>query len=84
MSVGKRIKERREALGLSQTDLARLTGYADKTGISKIETGDRCLNVEKIRAFAEALDVSIFYLIGEPDPVPKKKRRFVITIEEEL
>lgn len=84
MNVGKRIKERREELGLSQSDLARLTGYADKTGISKIESGDRVLNIEKILTFAEALGVSPFYLIGESGQASKKKRRFVITIEEEL
>lgn len=54
-NIGKRIKERRIALGLSQTELARRAGYADKSGISKIESGDRDLVPAKIERFAEAL-----------------------------
>lgn len=52
-NIGKRIKERRIALGLSQTELARRAGYADKSGISKIESGDQDLVPAKIERFAE-------------------------------
>lgn len=34
------IKKRRKALGLTQTDLALKLGYADKSMIAKIESGN--------------------------------------------
>lgn len=34
-SFGKRVKEKREYLGLSQEELASLLGYSDKSSISK-------------------------------------------------
>lgn len=50
------IKQRREALELSQEDLARAVGYSDKTAISKIERGTVKLDVNKLQAIAAALD----------------------------
>jgi len=38
-TIGSRIRERRTALKMTQTQLAELTGYTDKTAISKIENG---------------------------------------------
>lgn len=83
MEIAKRIRQRREELGLSQTKLAIRAGYADKTGISKIENEDRKLTVEKVFRIAKALEVSPFWLMGEDEPPKKKKtRRYIITIEE--
>lgn len=54
-NTGNIIKKRRLELKLSQSELARRTGYADKTGISKIESGARQLTPDKIKVFADAL-----------------------------
>ena len=69
--MGKRIRERRESLDLTQEQLAEKLGYKDKTAVSKIESGHRDLTQSKIVKFADALKTSPFYLMGwtnDPDP----------------
>ena len=56
--LGQRIKQRRQELNMTQTQLAEKTGYADKTAISKIEKGVVDLTQSKIQIFANALDIS--------------------------
>ncbi len=65
--MGKRIAERRKELHLSQTKLAELTGYSDKTAISKIENGQSNLTQTKIVIFADALQTTTMYLMGWVD-----------------
>lgn len=63
-SIGKRIKECRKTLGLSQQELAEKTGYGDRSMISKIERGEVDLSQRRILAFAEVLQISPSYLAG--------------------
>lgn len=63
-SIGLRIKSRRQELGLSQTELAHLVGYRDRTAVSKIENGERDLRQSRIVDFARALDTTIDYIMG--------------------
>ena len=56
------IKARRIELGLSQTQLAELTGYADKSAISKIEKGMRDIPQSKLMAFAVAQNKVLEYV----------------------
>lgn len=65
--MGNRIASRRKALHLSQSQLAELTGYSDKTAISKIENGQSQLNQTKIVLFADALRTTPAYLMGWVD-----------------
>lgn len=58
------IKNRRKALGMTQTQLAEASGYADKTMISKIEKGLIDLTQSKIIAIAEALRTTPKDLMG--------------------
>jgi toxin-antitoxin system, antitoxin component, xre family len=67
-SCGERIKELRQTLGISQNDLAvklQLVGLGitQKT-ISRIETGDRVVPDYELKYFAEALGVSVGFLLG--------------------
>lgn len=64
------IKKRREDIGMSQTKLAELTGYADKTMISKIENGNVDLAQSKIVAIAKALKTTPRALMGWDDSFP--------------
>lgn len=64
------IKKRRESLGMSQTKLAELSGYADKTMISKIENGNIDLAQSKIVAIANALKTTPRALMGWDDILP--------------
>lgn len=58
------IKARRNELQLTQTDLAKKLGYADKSMIAKIEAGSVDLSQSKILAFAEALNTTPSWLMG--------------------
>ena len=62
--IGKRIKERREELGLTQEELATRLGYKSKSTINKIEMGINDINQSKIEAFANALHTTPAHLMG--------------------
>lgn len=62
--IGKRIKDRREELGLTQEELAEKVGYKSKSAIQKIERGVNELRQEKIATFAKALATTPLYLMG--------------------
>ena len=64
MNFGTKIRRRREQLGLSQQELARLLGMT-QARISEIESGARPnVNLHNLRNLARALGVSADYLIG--------------------
>lgn len=57
--MGDLVKRRREELGLSQEDLARLLAYKHKTSINKIEMGKSGIPRAKLPDFARVLGVDI-------------------------
>jgi len=59
------IKKYRKALGLTQEELARRTGYTDRSSIAKIEKGEVDIPQSKIKSFAEALGVAPGVLMGK-------------------
>ena len=58
------IKNRRIELGMTQDELARLTGYTDRSSIAKIESGKVDLTSSKILLFADVLKVTPTELLG--------------------
>ena len=48
-NVGKRIRELRQARGMTQLDLAQKIGLTSKAAISKIEHGERQVSVLPLR-----------------------------------
>lgn len=67
-TVGQRIKRLREALGISQAELATRCGWASQSRIGNYETDSRKVNVEDAVVIASALKVSPGELIfGTPD-----------------
>ena len=72
LDLYKNIKSRRLELGMTQTDLARELGYADKSMVAKIEKGLVDLTQSKIIAFASALKTTPSELMGWDD-VPERK-----------
>lgn len=66
-TIGVRIRERREALGLTQEELASRMGYKDKSSIHRIEAGRADIPQSKVYAFAKALDTTPGYLMGWRD-----------------
>lgn len=64
MTIGQRIKAKRNELRISQRELAKRIGYADHSTITKIEAGKVDLPQSKIVQFAEVLNTSVSYLMG--------------------
>lgn len=70
MTVGKRIRDKRIELNMTQDELAKKVGYKSRSSIQKIEAA-RDLPLKKISRMAVALNCSPGYLMGweEPDSV---------------
>ena len=58
MTIGERIKQRREELNLTQEELAKKAGYKGKAAISRIETSTRKVSSDIILRLAPALGIS--------------------------
>lgn len=67
LQLYKNIKNRRIELGMTQSNLAEKTGYADKSMIAKIEKGQVDLPQTKIELFAKALNTTPADLMGWDD-----------------
>lgn len=74
------IKRLREEQGLSQDALAKLTGYTDRSSITKIEKGLVDLQQSKIELFAEALGTTAKDLVGWDDEPNQKRKGVVINV----
>lgn len=64
MTIGERIKVRREELGITQEELAQMLGYKSRSSINKIELGGNELTQRKIKSIAEALKTTPAYIMG--------------------
>lgn len=71
MTLGDRIRLRREELRISQEELATRLGYKSRSTIAKIESGENDLTQSKIVAFAEALNTTARWLLDYDDSDPK-------------
>lgn len=56
--VGKRVKELRNNLGISQEELADLAGL-DRTYITSVECGKRNISIVNIEKLANALNITL-------------------------
>ena len=63
MTIGERIKQKREELNLSQDELAKKVGYKSRSSIQKIEAA-RNLPITKVEKMAAALDCTPAFLMG--------------------
>lgn len=75
MTLGERVKLKREELSLSQEELAEKMKYKSKTSIHKIEQGITDLPLSKVSELAKVLGVTSSYLMGwtEEKTQPKKQ-----------
>lgn len=62
--IGAYIKERREALGMSQDELAEKMGYKSRSTIAKIEKGVNDVTQTNIVKFADILRTTPAFLMG--------------------
>lgn len=70
MTIGERIKTRREALKISQESLALHLGLRSRSSIAKIEAGVNNLPINLIEKAAEYLDTTPAYLLTGSRGVP--------------
>lgn len=64
MTIGDRIRQRRNELEWSQRDLAAKMGYNNNSTITRIENGKVDIPQSRIIQFADVLGVSVAYLMG--------------------
>ncbi len=81
--IGKRIKEVRIELGLSQEELAKRLGLKSKSTICKIETGEDNLSMRSIQKYAKALGCDSSYLIGLDQAMQDKWHNEVLSSIQE-
>lgn len=89
MTIGQRIKARRNELKLSQRELCEKMGYSNHSTIGKIETGKVDIPQSRIVQFAEVLGVSVAYLMGWEEEIKKNpeataERHFEILMDEDF
>jgi len=69
MHLGERVKQRREAIGWTQTQLAQAIGMSQHR-ISEVELGKRQqMSFDRLRSLALALGVSADWLLGTWDEI---------------
>lgn len=80
--IGSRVKEARLSANpvITQQDLSarlEIMGYnIDRVSISKIESGDRFVPDYEVVAIAEALNVSLDWLLGKESNITQFKKRY--------
>ena len=94
LQLYKNIKMHRRAAGMTQEELAQLTGYTDRSSISQIERGIVDLSQSKIQQFADVFGVTPSELmgweenekptVGEDDGLSDEKREAINAIYEAL
>ena len=65
MKLHENIRHYRKKLGMSQEELAKKTGYTDRSSIARIEKGEIDLPQSKIALFAKAFNISSNDLFGD-------------------
>ena len=80
--LGMKIKQRREELGLSQDELARMLGYKHKSSINKIELGAADVPRAKVPAFAKALGMTAIEFSGWTEE--RKALSFSYCMEQQM
>lgn len=83
MTIGERIKQRRQQLNMSQAQLALKLNYRSRSSINKIELNHNDITQSKVVAFAQALKTTPAYLMGweEHDYPPVSYQRDISSLD---
>lgn len=94
MTIGERIKQRRNELRLTQEELAKRLGNKSRASVCTVEKDKEDLTTDRIVKYAKALECSPAYLMGwasdakstEADPieikVPRPKTLSIVDPDE--
>ena len=80
IALYRNIKARRKAAKMTQEELAKRTGYTDRSSIARIEKGEIDLPQSKIKQFADALGTTPAQLFGwdaEPEDLGALAARII-------
>ena len=80
MTLGEKVKLRREELNLSQEELAEKMNYKSKTSIHKIEVGITDLPLSKVKELAAVLKTTSAYLMEWEDKKEEKSNLNIDTV----
>lgn len=75
MTIGQRIKQRREELQMSQEELAVKIGYKSRSSINKIELDKQQLTQRKIKTIADALDTTANWILGIDEEIQQQEQQ---------
>ena len=82
-AFGERVKALRKSRGLTQQELATALGYADKSMIAHIESGDNEMTLDKVAFLARALGVDVNDILGvETSRMERVELTVLILIED--
>ena len=86
MTLGEKVKLKREELNLSQEELAEKMNYKSKTSIHKIEVGITDLPLSKVKELAAVLKTTPAYLKGWEEEKTQEKENNIFSklTDEEL
>ena len=76
MTIGERIKIRREQLGMTQEEVAKKCGYKSRSSINKIELS-RDLPLRKVQLMADALETTPSELMGWTEDIDVLREQIV-------
>lgn len=82
MTLGEKIRQQREAKGMTQLELAQKIGYTTTGAVSLIESGKRDISIDKVREIAKALDVTPHWLMGWSPVICFIRNQYKIGISE--
>lgn len=74
MTLGQRIKQRREELGMSQEELATKLGFKSRSSINKMELDKQYPRQHMIKAIADALNTTVTYILGVDEEVEQQEQ----------
>ena len=77
IAMGIFIRNRRKELKITQDELAKLTGYSDRSSIAKIEKGIVDLSQSKIIDFSKALNVTPTQIINAENSWGLDNKNFI-------
>ena len=83
MTLGEKVKLKREELNLSQEELAEKMNYKSKTSIHKIEVGITDLPLSKVKELAAVLKTTPAYLMGWEDKKEEKENNIFSQLTDE-
>lgn len=79
MTLGEKVKLKREELNLSQEELAEKMNYKSKTSIHKIEVGITDLPLSKVKELAAVLKTTPAYLMGWEEDKSQEKENNIFS-----